>query len=134
VLHWRSKGVVRGFFIAYGLLLLVAAVVLSGAGHGPFIVFRLVGAPLTAWNRFPGIGILAIWALLGELLVRGRRWLAGGLLAVHYVGVLVVLFGVEGQRTGLALGWNAGNGRRNDVREVWIEDIGEDRRRIGVHA
>jgi hypothetical protein len=40
---------------------------------------------------------------LGELLVRGRRWLAGGLLAAHYVGVLVVLFGVEGQRTGLAL-------------------------------
>ena len=26
------------------------------------------------------------------------------------------------------------NGRPDDVREVWIEDLGEDRRRIRVHA
>lgn len=90
----------RLFFVIYGAVLLMGAVLLSGGGHGPWIVARSVAAPLSNTSWFPGVGIIAFWYLVAELLSYRTALPAILLLLAHYMGLVSVLFGSTSEGTG----------------------------------
>ena len=90
----------------YGVVLTVAAMLYSRAGHGPFIAARLAGAPLMEWGALPGIAIPVIWGAFGELLVRQKWSGTAAWLIVHCLGVVAVLLLDDGAGTGLTQ-WTA---------------------------
>jgi hypothetical protein len=91
---------VRLFFVVYGAVLLAGAVLLSGGGHGPWIVARSAAAPLSGISWFPGLGIVAFWYVLAELLIYRRPLPAIVFLLVHYIGLIWVLSGSSREGTG----------------------------------
>ncbi len=98
----NAIGVVGQFGLwAYGIVVEALALVFTGAGHGTYTLFGLIGSPFTAIPPFSFpygfmVGLVAgtlQWGVLGTLFSRrtvGRKFLIAYLL-VHYAVAAVLL-------------------------------------------
>jgi hypothetical protein len=79
---------------ACGVGLLVWAVAAAGAGHGSYLPFGLVAAPVSTLFRFGIFLAPVLWAAIGYALARRSPGVALVLLATHVGGAaMTLLFG-----------------------------------------
>jgi hypothetical protein len=85
-----AKGALLG--LTYGSVLWLLGLAVTGMGHGTYFPMFLFAAPL---SLIPVAGLFAApiwWALIGRVLGQRRRVPAIGLMGMHFVAAILVLW------------------------------------------
>ena len=94
-----------------GVALLLWAIAAAGAGHGSYLPFGLVAAPVSTLFRFGVLLAPVLWAGIGYALARRSAGLALVLLATHVGGAVTTLI--------LGTPWETSRQQWEQLRAPW---------------